>query len=155
MRMLMKYEEKCKQMSVCFNLVENSTAFVFPGKTNINSYYWFNDESTLYEIKSNILFVKDPFTDELTTTTYDNDVSNTISDQIKTNYITYFILSYMLLVLICIGIILVLQVRQIRCRCSYDLQCATDDYPLNVRNSSPILQSYTRIVDQCQMTIES
>lgn len=132
-----RLEDGCSAMTICFNLKPNYTAFVFPNAARRHRFYWMDDRDSFRDLKRDIAYLIDPHAQSIlsslateperqtiiTTTTATAPTMNDLFDQLKYSYITYFILFYMILLLLCVGIILFLQIRYIRrYRCTYN-QC--------------------------------
>ena len=122
--------DQCSTMNICFNLKPNYTAFLFPNGARQHRFYWTDDGDSFRDLKRDISYLIDPriqnvisslntetdttTTMAATTTTTTTSTSCEFFDQIKHSYLTYFILLYMILLFIGVGLILSLQIRYIR-----------------------------------------
>jgi hypothetical protein len=116
-----RLEDGCSAMTVCFNLQPNYTAFLFPNGARRHRFYWVDDRGSFHDLKKEIAYMIDPHTQDILsslsnepTTTATPSSMNDLFDHVKDSYIPYFILFYMILLFLCVGTILFLQIRYIR-----------------------------------------
>ena len=129
-------KDQCSTITICFNLKPNYTAFLFPNEARQHRFYWMDDGDSFRDLKRDISYLIDPRiqkvissfntqTDTTTTVATTTTTSTTCDffDQIKHSYLTYFILLYMILLFIGVGLILFFQIRyNRRYRHSYNHQ---------------------------------